>query len=1118
MSIRITCPSCDKSYNVDDSLQGKKLLCRECKSPIVVSASSRRNRDDEDDRPARDDRISSSRSASASGRPRRDDDDDEPRRRPAERSRDRDRDRDRDDEPRRDRRLDGSRYDEDDSPKSNSMPIIIGVCVGAVALLGAGIGGAYFIFAGNSGPSPAPVASASVTADAGPGGAAGGEGGGAAAVGGDVPKEIAKTMVDQVKKSTAYLRVNLPNGGVAQGSGFFALEHGLVITNAHVLGMLRADSLRPRNVDVVVYSGEANETKMTGTVLGIDRDNDLAVLRVEGDASRLPAPLPVESASKLGETQKVYIFGFPFGAALGKSITVSDSAVTSLRRDGNGILKQVQVNGGMNPGNSGGPVTDARGVVVGVSVAGIPGTNINFAIPGDFVQQVVNGKVTNTEIGFAYRSASQTRLPVRLGCLDPMNRIREVKVDVWTGPAGSPLSASSTAPANRPGDGPRQSYTLAIKDGGYSGEVVLPSALAGQVVWIQPMALSGNGTQWDKSVEVPADSQNPVERRAATIQFKVPANPIERTLKMNNHTIVTIYKGADTVSIDENLGAEAVEFLKPPPKSGEFTPILLVIGNCPYTQRIGDTVKQAAPQANEILRRYTASWTVNAGNALQGYTFSKFTNLSGQYREIVMEMYGTIRNTFEQTTLPLPNSSKSPGETWPTKMPFAVIRNGKSTKMDIELTCTFEGVLTVNGRSQACVSLKGRVKGRGALAKVELGKVTGSAHVDIDGGFVSRVKLTTLTELENEDKGARMLVQDTCNLERTEGNSLGLTPPPPPPSGTLAKNNPPDKTKPDRPARGGSLKDDLAALKGAWQSDTFKAGTATAKITLNFTPSNTNQTGGRVRIEITAQQRGGAATQSTTVNFTLRQSGDGRQIVARGVKRAGLEASYELKDNQLILTGSAGIPGLSLPMTRAAFRRAGAGGDPGADAPQAGGSVLSSSNKLPDELRSIVQAAVVENRLGEGEIRGFGLGTKFRQVHDDGGVLIGMQFGLGVFGEIGSIRPIYLTTKGEVFGSWQGKVPDAPTSVKAKSGYALSGMAIKSTTGINGFTITFARLGKGGLDMKDTYTTAWFGKEEGTQATIGGSGDLVVGIVGRHGRGRDQTPCALGVVSVQGKK
>jgi hypothetical protein len=137
-------------------------------------------------------------------------------------------------------------------------------------------------------------------------------------------------------------------------------------------------------------------------------------------------------------------------------------------------------------------------------------------------------------------------------------------------------------------------------------------------------------------------------------------------------------------------------------------------------------------------------------------------------------MYNTICNTYEGTTLPVPNRMLSPQESWLAKMSQVSVRDGKMTLEDILLTCTFEGIVTVNGRSQAYISLKGRIKERKDPDNIELGKVSGDAHFDIEGGFVSRIRLTTLAEVENKEKGGRVLVQDISSVERSEGNSLGL--------------------------------------------------------------------------------------------------------------------------------------------------------------------------------------------------------------------------------------------------------------------------------------------------------------------------------------------------------
>src|ERR1019366_7350869 len=75
-----------------------------------------------------------------------------------------------------------------------------------------------------------------------------------------------------LKNATVYISVQLPNGRVAQGTGFFALESGLIFTNAHVVGMLEPDSRRPKKIEVTIRSGETNSRKVAAELLGVDGD------------------------------------------------------------------------------------------------------------------------------------------------------------------------------------------------------------------------------------------------------------------------------------------------------------------------------------------------------------------------------------------------------------------------------------------------------------------------------------------------------------------------------------------------------------------------------------------------------------------------------------------------------------------------------------------------------------------------------------------------------------------------------------------------------------------------------------------------------------------------------
>src|SRR5690349_21019615 len=81
------------------------------------------------------------------------------------------------------------------------------------------------------------------------------------------PATIQPESTRKVKKATVYLKVQMDGGDTAEGSGFFAMEPGIVLTNAHVLGMLQKNSKAPKKVEVVANSGQADEVSMTARVL-----------------------------------------------------------------------------------------------------------------------------------------------------------------------------------------------------------------------------------------------------------------------------------------------------------------------------------------------------------------------------------------------------------------------------------------------------------------------------------------------------------------------------------------------------------------------------------------------------------------------------------------------------------------------------------------------------------------------------------------------------------------------------------------------------------------------------------------------------------------------------------
>jgi len=177
-----------------------------------------------------------------------------------------------------------------------------------------------------------------------------------------------------LKKATAYLEVS---GGWSSGTAFCISEEGYFMTCAHVLdGKSFGDKVK-----LSLEPGLPGERNLEATVIRVAAGLDLAILKV--DEAGLSS-LKIGDSSGLRETEDIVVAGFPLGDFLnsGKgapAVTISTGKVTALRGE-DGVIETVQVDAELNPGNSGGPVINAKGEVVGVAVSTIVGTRLNFAI------------------------------------------------------------------------------------------------------------------------------------------------------------------------------------------------------------------------------------------------------------------------------------------------------------------------------------------------------------------------------------------------------------------------------------------------------------------------------------------------------------------------------------------------------------------------------------------------------------------------------------------------------------------------------------------------------------------------------------------------------------------
>ena len=187
----------------------------------------------------------------------------------------------------------------------------------------------------------------------------------------------------------------------AQGSGFVYDSSGHVITNAHVVD--GAESAKARFADGKTYDA---------TVVGVDASTDLAVLKVEAPSSALH-PLELADSSQAAVGDVVVAIGSPFG--LENSVTTG--IVSALGRsmkapNGYTITGSIQTDAAINHGNSGGPLLDLDGKVVGVNaqIESESGGNdgVGFAIPSSTVKSIVTQILEDGSVQHAYLGVSVT--------------------------------------------------------------------------------------------------------------------------------------------------------------------------------------------------------------------------------------------------------------------------------------------------------------------------------------------------------------------------------------------------------------------------------------------------------------------------------------------------------------------------------------------------------------------------------------------------------------------------------------------------------------------------------------------------------------------------------------
>jgi len=226
-----------------------------------------------------------------------------------------------------------------------------------------------------------------------------------------------------------------PRFRLAQGSGFVYDGNGHIVTNAHVV--------EEANRVIVTFP---DGTELPATIVGVANDADLAVVKV--DPAKMPAdakPLPLADASTVKVGQRAIAIGNPFGLSNTFTVGVVSALGRSLRRGQFNIPQIIQTDAAVNPGNSGGPLFNQKGEVIGVNTAIRSAVEQNagiaFAVPSSIIKIMADTLIANGKVEHSYLGITGTTLTASIReALGLAENVRGVLVNQVV--AGGPAEAA----------------------------------------------------------------------------------------------------------------------------------------------------------------------------------------------------------------------------------------------------------------------------------------------------------------------------------------------------------------------------------------------------------------------------------------------------------------------------------------------------------------------------------------------------------------------------------------------------------------------------------------------------------------------------------------------------
>jgi S1-C subfamily serine protease len=614
-----------------------------------------------------------------------------------------------------------------------------------------------------------------------------------------VPKRdrLDPAVLEQLTRSTVYLEVDDGTGNGSSGSGWFGVEPGLIVTNAHVIGMKLPGSKEPAKITAILDSGVPGKQRQYEgqkvKVLAVDRDMDLAVLQIVNEKD-LPPPMPIKPSTDLKRLDPLVALGFPGGRRLSErnrntgapAITVTQTQVSAFRNDEGGNRYSIQIQGGVVHGNSGGPIVDTDGTVVGVAVRVDINpntgqmTNIAYAVPAEYVTGMMAGRAVEAEVRQPYHQGDRVVFPIAVRCADAQGKLRAVGVGTWVGNADA---------GNRPAGDVHQEVA---GDVGYrevplkydpqrkvaTGTIDFPKEADGRAYWVQPYF--GNAVvkkRYTAGVPIKMPSP-PVDRVTATLTPKYAAGD-ELKVRVIQKTDVTERSEVDGKETYDKWALtqdlRLTEAYDKPKMAADLAQVALSLRAFGIEYRLKDAesdlpqeVLKVKDLMDQSLTRWGAAATIGRNGAMTGLNLT--TSTSGAFgtdavkRELLARLSRQILHPVQDSLIPLPPKAVNAGETWTTNTPHRFVlspthlftdppaakgdRRGHMPRE--EMTYTYLGKRDKNGRGQLVIQIDGVLKGND---DAPCGVTTGLAVVEEQTGTLVDLRIKREFDLDTSVPG-----------------------------------------------------------------------------------------------------------------------------------------------------------------------------------------------------------------------------------------------------------------------------------------------------------------------------------------------------------------------------